>query len=64
MNMVIENGVLGKKVNVVCARKVGEPEVHIHYLLTSNVSPRNTTLCNPLLLQQHGQFDHDKILFL
>ena len=56
----------GEKVNVVCARKVGEPKVHTHYLLASNLSPRNTTLCThkQLLLQPHGQFDHDEILFL
>ena len=35
--------------NAVCARKVGDPEVYTH-LLASNIPPRNTTLCDPLLL--------------
>ena len=46
LNMIIGNYEMGKKVNTVCVRKVGDPaEVHTHYLLPSNIPPRKTSPC-------------------
>ena len=40
--------VIEKKVNLMLARKVGNPEMCTTHTLALNLPPRNTTLCNPL----------------
>ena len=46
LNMIIRKWEMGKKMNTVYMRKVGDlTEVHTHYLLPSNIPPRNTTPC-------------------